>query len=809
MANIPLKTIKFPGLDDTYTVPQVDNTLSVTGAAADAKKTGDELTELNERLDDETVKVTPQTLTDAQKLCARENIGAKGTTYEYIVIYDASASPSTVLFTSDDVEDGVHVIYDMLLPVLSDGYGKSAYVELLDTQGNRLGVYGRLSTSPTAETVFQGEFDVPEGFAQAVWRGDGTVTTIATSVKLTKLVEIEETRNYVRYDVNQNLTEEEQQQARINIGLEPPIINVSFFDDSPTHNQTLFDSDDVAVGDTLTYSITLPPNPNMDNLGFIELLDSSNTRLGIYGRISGSDTATEFEGSFIIPINFDHARWFELNLPSGTKSVVIRGSYKEIALFSGTAVSDDTLFTSDDVPVGAKVSYSFNIIDSLHTGHYPAAYLAIYLSDGTRYSWYGKGSTNTTQYDNPYEGTFTIPEDFAYAMWQGQSSCSITYIKAVVPYDYDTTSATIENPYKRYSIKEYGTLYRGYPHVAFPRICAFNNSLVVVYRCAMRHRTENGNGVVQIDTIGLDGQHKHVKVLSPSDFAGVTGTDARDFYCMCAPDGEHLILFGGFGKGTASSGYTFDLVMVCLDKNFAIVSYKVIANSTDYPYGNMLITPQGKLIFSTFNQSLTDSAIYCSEQVFTNYVTSLSSLTFTKTTLFTTSNTGVSSFSECCLGYFNDSLIVALRIDATATYTPVRVTNDLEGASGWGDVIRIQGVLSHSPVLLPHYYGRYLPYMCSKRDTSTGAREPLFGYIDMENNQFLCYENIDKTLITAPNGYPWFYNLGGEIYAVVYYQESTTNSETATPEQSNTGLYYKWINGRVVCPQINNYNLSN
>lgn len=52
MANIPLKTIKFPGLDDTYTVPQVDNTLSVTGAAADAKKTGDEISELNERLGD-------------------------------------------------------------------------------------------------------------------------------------------------------------------------------------------------------------------------------------------------------------------------------------------------------------------------------------------------------------------------------------------------------------------------------------------------------------------------------------------------------------------------------------------------------------------------------------------------------------------------------------------------------------------------------------------------------------------------------------------------------------------------------------
>lgn len=51
MANKPLKSIKFPGLDDTYTVPQVDDTLSVTGAAADAKKTGDELSELNDRLD--------------------------------------------------------------------------------------------------------------------------------------------------------------------------------------------------------------------------------------------------------------------------------------------------------------------------------------------------------------------------------------------------------------------------------------------------------------------------------------------------------------------------------------------------------------------------------------------------------------------------------------------------------------------------------------------------------------------------------------------------------------------------------------
>lgn len=43
MANVALKSIKFPGLTDTYTVPQIDSTLAVTGKAADAKAVGDAL----------------------------------------------------------------------------------------------------------------------------------------------------------------------------------------------------------------------------------------------------------------------------------------------------------------------------------------------------------------------------------------------------------------------------------------------------------------------------------------------------------------------------------------------------------------------------------------------------------------------------------------------------------------------------------------------------------------------------------------------------------------------------------------------
>lgn len=50
MATIPLKDITFPGLDNTYTIPEIDSTLSTAGKAADAKKTGDELGRLKSEL---------------------------------------------------------------------------------------------------------------------------------------------------------------------------------------------------------------------------------------------------------------------------------------------------------------------------------------------------------------------------------------------------------------------------------------------------------------------------------------------------------------------------------------------------------------------------------------------------------------------------------------------------------------------------------------------------------------------------------------------------------------------------------------
>ena len=43
MAEKQLKSIKFTGLEDTYVLPEIDDSLSTSGKAADAKATGDAL----------------------------------------------------------------------------------------------------------------------------------------------------------------------------------------------------------------------------------------------------------------------------------------------------------------------------------------------------------------------------------------------------------------------------------------------------------------------------------------------------------------------------------------------------------------------------------------------------------------------------------------------------------------------------------------------------------------------------------------------------------------------------------------------
>ena len=74
MANKPLKSIKFPGLNDTYTVPEVDATLATTGAAADAKKVGDEINDLKADLNKHVLAPNPSEYNNLVANLAGQNI---------------------------------------------------------------------------------------------------------------------------------------------------------------------------------------------------------------------------------------------------------------------------------------------------------------------------------------------------------------------------------------------------------------------------------------------------------------------------------------------------------------------------------------------------------------------------------------------------------------------------------------------------------------------------------------------------------------------------------------------------------------
>lgn len=68
MADKPLKSITFPGLADKYTIPEIDSTLTQQGEAADAKKTGDEISDVRNTLSN-----LGLTVVDG-KLCAVYNV---------------------------------------------------------------------------------------------------------------------------------------------------------------------------------------------------------------------------------------------------------------------------------------------------------------------------------------------------------------------------------------------------------------------------------------------------------------------------------------------------------------------------------------------------------------------------------------------------------------------------------------------------------------------------------------------------------------------------------------------------------------
>lgn len=159
MANKPLQSIKFPGLSDTYVVPQIDDTLSVEGRAADAKAVGDEINSVKEELKSQIEKYN---CWDILANLARTNGVHNGITYTWsggkctCVGTTTGQSVNSIFYSVNSLPDGI-------VP------GNDYYVKYNSQSGNikfhcRFVINGTEDTTTTAQLfTSDGILHVPSG----------------------------------------------------------------------------------------------------------------------------------------------------------------------------------------------------------------------------------------------------------------------------------------------------------------------------------------------------------------------------------------------------------------------------------------------------------------------------------------------------------------------------------------------------------------------------------------------------------------------------------------------------------------------
>ena len=554
--------------------------------------------------------------------------------------------------------------------------------------------------------------------------------------------------------------------SAITTGLKKDLGIIDFFS-KLTATTILFELGDVSIGDTITYSMDVQAPT-----AYIETLDSNDTRIAYYGKGSSSQPMGTYSGSFVIPSNFAKARlvlnnggYAIINTLTKNTSVpeVVKSNSADIQTitdeidsiwksqgylyYEKNCVADYQLLSSTDVEVGDLLEYAI-------TPSGTVGYIELLDSNNTRIAYYGKGSSALPA--GTYSGIIEIPDGFNKALVRGNASSKVTL--SAITQSKELSILTGE----RIKIKDRTELFENkYSYFAFSSGIMFQGMEIHATRVGYHHYPTGQQTAIQFLIVDENGK---MRTTYPDiDYTSLGETDLRDPNLSTTRDGQYLLM-SVFGE--VQNGQNYDITksyIIVFDSDLEIVATFDMGTTLLACWGNTLMTEDGYLLKCVYDKN-GDVNIYKSNEVFNT-----TSMTFSSIKQFDHETIGYHMY-EPTIGYVGDKLVCIIRTsDANSALICWSTEND--GNGGWTEM-KLLGFDVHSPVMQLFTKGDVFVFGGSLW-LGNYRRTPCIGKYDLTNES--CQAIAIDSFATS-GGYPSMINLGGDNYAMVYYEDYNNTS---------------------------------
>ena len=238
-------------------------------------------------------------------------------------------------------------------------------------------------------------------------------------------------------------------------------------------------------------------------------------------------------------------------------------------------------------------------------------------------------------------------------------------------------------------------------------------------------------------------------------YTTTTNEDIRDVNICPDPRRAGFVLVS-FAEALSGGNYQTRLITYNI-RSASVESNRLMAGipSTEFKWGNALITPQGYLMFCSYSAGGTEIKVWRSTAQLPASGTVTMALAYTFTDTFS---------SEPTVGYWQDKLVIFWR--RTGAVSRVSYTYDKEGSGPWATPVYPYGGSAHSPALLPYSNAPVFTAFFA-----LGTDRTYLGAVSSQDLVNFKGETPFRVTGSAIGGYPAIIDCGG-YYATCTYAET-------------------------------------